>query len=129
MKRTGRGRYSLKESVIGVLRRLRAAAAGRGGTDEVESLTRERARLARVQADGHELKNAIARGEFLPAAAVADRWDSMCLLIRNRMMAIPSQLPTDLPHLTRHDLDVIDRLIRDALSALADEIDKEGGEQ
>jgi len=118
--KSGRGRYLLKASTRNLIEHLRETASGRGGHDAVESLTAERARLAKEQADGHALKNQLARGELIPAADVQERWSDVCSTVRSRLLSIPSQLPAELPKITRVELDLIDRLIRNALSALAD---------
>lgn len=121
VKRAGRAQYLLKESVRGVVTHLRAGAAGLGSRDAGLDLATERARLAKEQADGHAIKNAAARQELVPAADVERAWGGVCANVRSRMLAVTSFLPSDLPHLTRHDLDVIDRAIRDALTELAEE--------
>ncbi len=123
--RAGRGRYYLKASTRNLIEHLRDVASGRGGADGVQSLTAERARLAREQADAHALKNKITRGELVETAAVESRWSDICSQIRSRLLSIPSQLPAELPSITRAELDLIDRLIRQALHGLADELANE----
>ena len=124
--KTGRGRYLLKASTRNLIEQLRNAASGRGGHDAVESLTSERARLAKEQADGHALKNRLARGELIPAADVQERWSDVCSTIRQKMLAVPTLASGEMPAMSRAEIDVIDRLIRDALTELADELTKEG---
>jgi phage terminase Nu1 subunit (DNA packaging protein) len=92
--------------ILAYCTRLREQAAGRmgseiGGLD----LAQERAALAREQRIAHELKNAVARGEFAPiglladvlgkaASAVVDRFDQLegnlrksCPSIEDNVMA------------------------------------------
>jgi phage terminase Nu1 subunit (DNA packaging protein) len=120
---TAAGKVPMPDALHALIEHLSEVAAGRGGRHGVGDLTAERARLAKEQADGHALKNAIARGEYLAADTVRDDWDSAAGGVRSAMLAIPSTLPLMLPHLTRFDLEVIDRAIRDALTALADRLD------
>ena len=121
----GRNLYDLPASIMRLVPHLRDVASGRGGADGVQSLTAERARLAREQADGHAIKNRLARGELIETAAVEARWSDICAQIRSRLLSIPSQLPAELPTITRAELDLIDRLIRQALHGLADELANE----
>jgi hypothetical protein len=52
------------------------AALGQPTRTAQSDLDRERARLAKEQADGHELKNAQLRGELLPADEVVAGWQN-----------------------------------------------------
>jgi len=125
--KSGRGRYLLKASTRNLIEHLRETASGRGGHDAVESLTAERARLAKEQADGHALKNQLARGELIEAAIVQDRWSDVCATVRARMLAIPTLASGEMPAMTRAEIDVIDRLIRAGLTELADGFENEKG--
>jgi hypothetical protein len=68
--RISRGKYDLRASVQTYTSHLREVAAARGGEAQILDLTQERARLAKEQADGQELKNRQLRSELLPAADV-----------------------------------------------------------
>lgn len=118
--RSGRSAYPLAENVQRYTAHLREVASGRGGEDEIANLTAERARLAREQADGHALKNAIARGELIPAADVSARWEDVARRVRGRMLAVPSRVRARLPHLALADVETVDREVRDALGDIAD---------
>jgi phage terminase Nu1 subunit (DNA packaging protein) len=120
--RAGRGRYYLKASTRNLIQHLRDTASGRGGAAAVETLTAERARLAREQADAHALKNKITRGELVEASAVTERWSDICAQIRARLLAIPTIYCADVPGAGRAEIDILDRLIREALTGLADEL-------
>ena len=121
----GRNLYDLPASIMRLVPHLRDVAAGRGGADAVESLTQERARLAKEQADAHALKNKITRGELVEARAVTERWSDICAQIRARLLAIPTIYCADVPTATRAEIDTLDRLIREALTGLADELANE----
>ena len=118
--RAGRGRYYLKSSTRNLILHLRDTASGRGGAAAVETLTAERARLAHEQADAHALKNKITRDELVEASAVTERWSHICATIRSRMLAVPTMAAADIPAMTRIELDIIDRHVRDGLTELAD---------
>lgn len=111
----GQGAYDAAESVKAYCDHLREVAAGRGGEEGVLDLTKERARLAKEQADGVALKNEQLRGELVPAAAVEREWANVLSFVRARMLAVTNDVAQALPHLTKHDADVIDRTVRAAL--------------
>ena len=53
-------------------------------------VTTERARLARLQADAVEIKNARQRGALLDAEAVEREWTAVLAAVRAGMLAVPS---------------------------------------
>lgn len=115
--RSGRAIFPLKESIRAVCHHFREAASARGATSG--GLTAQRERIAKGQADKLEMQNAATRREMLPAKLVADEWASILRLVRSRMLAAPSRIQQQLGHLSVHDLDIIDREIRDALEEAA----------
>lgn len=119
IKPVKRGRYPLAESVTGYCGYLRGVASGRGGEDQVYELTAERARLAKEQADAHEMKNAISRGELVEADHVRRVWADTLRKVRAAILASPSRLRQRLPHLTAHDVEALDGELRRALSEAA----------
>ncbi|WP_210878076.1 terminase small subunit [Roseovarius autotrophicus] len=116
--RLGRDNYDLTETVGRYTEHLRGIAAGRGGEAESLTLTGERARLARAQADAQELKNASLRGELVKAEDVAREWADILRGLRSQLLAIPSRLRADLGHLTAADVAQIDRALRDVLTEI-----------
>lgn len=72
--RLGHDAYDLEESARRYIASLRETASGRGGEEQVLDLTSERARRAREQADAQALKNAVLRGEYVPARDVERAW-------------------------------------------------------
>lgn len=84
-------------------------------------LDREKTRLAKEQADAQRLKNQILRNEMLPRAEVEREWSEIMRLVRTGVLACTSRIRNQLPHMTAHDGQVIDRELRGALSALADD--------
>lgn len=123
--RAGRGLFDVAASLKIYIPNLRSVASARGGSTAQENLSEARARLAAEQADRVALQNQISRGELIEATAVELRWSDICSQVRSRLLSIPSQLPAELPKITRAELDLIDRMIRDALTELADDLTKE----
>jgi phage terminase Nu1 subunit (DNA packaging protein) len=122
--KTGRGRFDGDASVRKYIKHLRGVASGRGGEKGTLDLTAERAKLAKEQAEGHAMKNALARGEMVMVAEVERTWTGVLSVIRSKILAVTSRVRHRLPHLTAHDADVIDRELRDALTETA----QDGGE-
>lgn len=118
--KTARGRYPWPEANKAYIDHLERVAAGRGGADGNADLSKERALLAREQRRGHELKNSVTAGELIPAIDVEIKWSGILSAIRSQMLGLPSVIAAALPLLTRADIDVIDREIRDALNQAAD---------
>ncbi|MDY7096754.1 MAG: hypothetical protein SXU28_01315 [Pseudomonadota bacterium] len=119
IRRVDRGLFPLKESVQAVAEHLREIAGRRAGTGAGSSLTAERERVAREQADKLAMQNAAARKEMISAKEVVSEWSSILRLVRSRLLATPSRIQQQLGHLSAHDLDIIDREIRDALTDLS----------
>jgi len=90
--RLARGKYLLKESVQTYTRHLREVAAARGGEAQILDLNQERARLAREQADGQELKNKQLRRELVLAADVEREWSDILRGVRAGILAVPSRV-------------------------------------
>lgn len=86
------------------------------------SLTKERIRLAKEQADAVEFKNAQLRSELVLATTVEREWGSVLRKIRSGVLAVPSRIRQQLPHLTAHDMKVIDLELRTALETLSNDV-------
>lgn len=125
-KKIGRGKYDLKETVRLYTSHLREVAAARGDGQTLD-LVQERARLARQQADGHELKNATLRRELLAREQVEAEWTDIVRKLRSGMLAIPSRIRQRLG-LDASATAEIDREIRDTLTVLGNdqEIEADG---
>lgn len=113
-----RGRYRLAASVTAYCAHLRGVAAGRGGDDQVATLTTQRARLAREMADAAAAKNAVIRGTMVAAAEVERTWSDILRTVRAGVLAVPSRVQQRLPHLGHADVAAIDREVRDALTEI-----------
>ncbi|RWR07709.1 terminase small subunit [Paenirhodobacter populi] len=117
--RLGHDSYDLAASVSAYVTHLRGVASGRGGEEHTASLTAERARLAKEQADAQALKNAALRGEMVSASEVTRAWAEVLRQVRSRVLAVPSRIRSVLPHLNASEVASIDRELRTALEDLA----------
>ena len=116
--RLGHDAYDLEESARRYVASLRETASGRGGEEMKMKLARGRARMAWEQADAQALKNAVLRGEYVPAGEVERAWSDTLRALRSRLLAVPSRLRQSMQHLTTSDVTMIDRELRDALQEL-----------
>lgn len=87
----GRGQWDIAACTRAYIAHLREQAAGRAGDGELD-LVEERARLAKEQADRHEMENAVRRGELLERAHVDAAVIGAFARVRARLLAIPSKL-------------------------------------
>jgi terminase small subunit / prophage DNA-packing protein len=116
--RIGRG-FDLEASRAAYMATLRKAATGRRGPGKSAGGD-ERARLARVQADAVELKNAVTRRELIPESEIESTWLAIVAMTRAAILASPSRIHADLPHLSAHDVSVVDKHLREALTRLSE---------
>ena len=112
------GMVDMKAALQSYTKHLREKAARWDGNANPAGLTEERSRLAKANADSAELKNAIMRKDYLPAADVERVWSNFLRDLRSRIMATPSRLRQQLPALTAAEVKIIDRELRDALEDL-----------
>ncbi|WP_431282752.1 hypothetical protein ACQW02_25660 [Humitalea sp. 24SJ18S-53] len=86
------GRYGRGAATRAYCRRLREQAAGRAGRDGSGlDLVEQRARLARAQADGQAMKNALTRGDLVPARDVVAGMQGAFANARAKLLGIPSK--------------------------------------
>lgn len=97
----------LSDIRVGYIRRLREAAAGRGGEGAVGELAAERARLAREQADKIAMQNAVTRGELAPVALIEEVLTKAASKVAGVLDAIPGMIRRRVPLLTADDIDLI----------------------
>jgi len=72
-----------------------------------ETILKARLRLIQVEE---------AAGRLIPAAAAERAWAGAMVQMRARLLAVPTDVAQLLPHLTKHDLAMIDRALRDAMT-------------
>ena len=63
--------------------------------------------------------HAEAKGRLIDAEEAGRRWADEIVKLRARLLAIPGDCALELSHLTKHDVSVIDRIVRDAMEAVA----------
>ena len=83
------------------------------------TLTAEKTRLAKEQADAAELRNAVLRRDLVKASDVEREWSGILRKVRSGILAVPSRVRQQLAHLTAHDAAVIEAEIRLVLEDLA----------
>jgi phage terminase Nu1 subunit (DNA packaging protein) len=113
-----RGRFPHPDAIRAYCKYMSERSAGRGESE----LAKARTRLADAQREAIEHKSSVARGEYLLKTVATNRWDHAAGLIQVSVMGAISTISQAL-HLTRHNTEIVDRIIRDALNAAADEID------
>ena len=105
IKRDGRGRYHLQQSVRAVVIHQREVSAGRKADAPTEGapldLVAERARVAKEMADGLEMKNAARRGELIEIGAAVREFGDGLAIIRTRFLSIPSGHAARLARITK----------------------------
>lgn len=109
--KTGRGQYNVDDCVAAYIRFLKESLKG-----DSESLTKERTRLVRAQADQAELDLEVSRGNNLPLDIIKSFWQSVLGSVRSKMLAVSSTIKTNYPHLENDVIVSIDNTIRDALT-------------
>lgn len=91
---------------------------------KVLDLNEERARLAAAQTEGHELKNAVARGELVPAPQVVAAWQSAIGRARSLLLSLPPAAAEELalvaPRGTAALRERLADMVHAALAELAD---------
>jgi phage terminase Nu1 subunit (DNA packaging protein) len=96
------------------------AAAGREGASETPSLNEARARLDMAKAELAEIDLAERRGELIQAQDVEARLADVFSHCKNKLLGIPSKMRQRDPALTTDQLQLAEKLIREALEELAD---------
>jgi phage terminase Nu1 subunit (DNA packaging protein) len=124
--RLKRGRYDLRASVQTYTAHLREVAAARGGEAQILDLTQERARLAREQADGQELKNRQLRRDLVSASDVEREWSDILRKVRAGILATTSRVRAS-AGLTAEQAVEMDAELRLALKDLGNDKNHEAG--
>jgi len=107
------GRFDLQAAVRAYCKHLRAGQRGRLASNP--DLNEQKVRLAKASAEKIELANAKARGEMVLVVSVEAAWASVLRDVRAAMLSIPARVGQRLGHLSPHDVQMIDREVRDSL--------------
>lgn len=108
--------FPLRAAVLAYCEHARSLARGKQVDAE---LAAEKLRLAKANAEKAETINAKARGELIPSVEVEREWATVLRGVRAAMLAVPSRVAQTAGHLTPHDINAIDREVRDALEETA----------
>ncbi len=87
--------------------------------DELD-LNRERARLAKEQADRTALSNAVARGDVIPSAVALQQWSDHIVAARAKLLAMPTKLGPQLINIS--EVNLIAAAIKAAVIESLDEL-------
>lgn len=82
-------------------------------------LIASRARLAKAQAFESELRAEQLKGNLIPADILLENWEPLVGAARQKVLAIPAKLKSQIPHLTDDDLKLITEICRGTLEDLA----------
>lgn len=115
--RVGNG-FDLEASRARYMASLRRAATGRRGPGKAGG-GQARERLAIAQAIAIETKNKLAARDLISESEVESTWLEIVTRTKAAILAAPSRIHADLPHLSKFDVSTIDRHLRDALTRLA----------
>jgi len=84
-----RGAYDLNRVREEYIKNVRKSASGHG--KDAAGLSEARAQLAREQTAAIALKNAVARGEYVPLAAIQKSAEAIFAIFRERALSIPGK--------------------------------------
>ncbi len=87
------------------------------GNKKNNDLQQERARLAKEQADGQELKNAVLRKELIPVKMLEFALADISEQVSSILESIPLKVKKNLPKLTASEVEIITREIKKAMNA------------
>jgi phage terminase Nu1 subunit (DNA packaging protein) len=100
----------------------REVIAGKAGGEQIASEAAiARKRLAEALAIKAELANAQARGETVLASEIEAEWSGILRGVRAGILAAPSRVGARLPHLSVHDIAVVDEELRQVLTELGED--------
>lgn len=83
------------------------------------NLADARAELARSQKRKTDLEVAQLEGDLIPAAVILENWTPLVGAARQKVLAIPTKIKTQIPKLTQRDLKKITTICRSCLEDLA----------
>jgi phage terminase Nu1 subunit (DNA packaging protein) len=110
--------YDLTVVRLACFKHLRSLAAGRGGVDSGEMLSRERSLLAKEQREAVSLKNAISRGDYVSLAVVKSALVSTFAVMREQVLTLPGAIADSLAPFSPNDRAQITDIIRDKVYEL-----------
>lgn len=101
--------------ILAYCARLREQAAGRASdNDDGLDLVTERAKLAQAQREGHEIKNAVARGDYAPIALLSEVLANASQSVSDRFDMLPGLLKKTCPDLSTAAIEQIQSVLATA---------------
>lgn len=87
-----RGQYGIQEVARALIKDGQAAKGGHGDYASKVKLSEARAALAREQAIGVAMKNAVMRGEYAPLSVIQRQAEIIFTAFRERILSIPGKI-------------------------------------
>lgn len=115
----GHGRYDAPQSTRNYIRHLREQAAARVGSDPERDGVAANVKHKDASTRLLELRIQREARELVPVAAVREAWGAIVRQIRQFVLGLPGQIQFAVPTLSRHDRNIVERLIRDGLEDAA----------
>lgn len=113
------GRYDLARSTTNLIVHLRKMAAAHRSADGAHDIVAEGAKLKATQRRFTEMRIEEKAGRLISIEDVEILWAGMVASVRQLFLAFPGRARFDLPHLTGHDQEKLQRLARDMLDEIA----------
>lgn len=114
------GSFDAAKTVQAVIAHAGGKTAGRAADLD---LNRENARLASERADAQAMKNAVTKGDLLPREDVERTWQDVLRRVRSGVLAVTSRVRHRISTMDAAQAAILDRELRDALSALSENAD------
>lgn len=116
LPRADRGKYPFLGCMKGYIKYLRAMA-----NDGSLSLTDERTRLTRAQAEGEEMKVKALKGDLIHRDTAEKLWEDVIVACRARLLSMPSKVAPIVIHCKTipEVRDKIESLVHEALNELS----------
>jgi phage terminase Nu1 subunit (DNA packaging protein) len=102
-----RGAYDLNRVREEYIKNIRKSASGHG--KDAAGLSKARAELAREQTAAIALKNTVARGEYVPLAAIQKSAEAIFATFKERVLSIPGKVATSCEMRSRAEVEEIVR--------------------
>jgi phage terminase Nu1 subunit (DNA packaging protein) len=115
----GYGRYLLLESTTNLIVHLRERAAAHQSGDGKLDIVAENAMLKATHRKLAEMKIEERAGRLISIEDLESIWQELVLAVRQLFLAFPGRARFDIPHLTGHDQEKLQRLARDMLEETA----------
>lgn len=121
--------YNLDQVRNEAFKHLRALVSGHGTDGSgAGSLAAERAALAKEKRESMQLKNAIARGDYVSLAEIKRQWMPRLEVMRERLLSIPGKCGDELANRDKEYVEArIEEEISEALNELAEPTEFDGG--